>query len=168
MTKLGEAMVRSGALDAQAVNELRRWRLPADVQEDLPPVHTVEQAVELVREALESRDQVELRTTDLDMIRRYMDNRVRGRLVIISPRTDEQVGIDVWYYRAPGGEYVIPYVDDDEVGDRLTNGASYLKTKEGRLYFSDVQPLFFGANRYFISCRGTLETRTKGATDGHG
>jgi hypothetical protein len=157
MTKLGEAVVLAGAVDNRALNELQRWRLPVEPPDGQTMSGTADEAVAMVRAALESREQVDMRETDLDMLRKYMEGRQRGRLVVIDERTEERVGIDVQYYLTPTGDYVLPYTEEDDVVDRLTNGVSYLKVKQGRVFFSDVKQLYFGQHKYFLSCRGTLE-----------
>lgn len=150
MTGLSAAIAQSGALDEGMLRELAKWRLPLalpDASEEL--FETPEEAVEAIEEAVESKAAVEVRATDLDVLKQYVSTATKGKLHVVTQV--ESGTFPVTYGRTKFGDYIIPWQADSLV-EYLTNGESYLQAKGGKVYFSIVQELYFGDRKVFIQC----------------
>lgn len=154
MKPVAAAAVRAGLVDDDMLRELRRWGFVPST-DGLVPYTSVEEAVEGIRDALESEDQVALKRTDLDLLRRYLnkDEQVKGRLVIIDPDTDERASKAVVFCTLPGRRYVLPWLGTHSP-DLLVNGESYISYKVNgasmRAYFSSFEELCIGEVKAFI------------------
>lgn len=148
MTELSKAVAQSGALDEHMLSELAKWRLPLELPEG-DPADSPEAAVEAIEAALEGQSAVEVRATDLDVLRQYLATQAKGRLHIV---TDIESGtFPVNYGVSKFGDYIIPWKADSLV-EYLTNGKSHLRAGGKEVYFASVQELFFGERKVFILC----------------
>lgn len=154
MSELTRVMAQSGALDPGMLQELAKWKLPIEVPDD-DPLESPEEVVEAIEAAVESREQVEVRSTDLDVLTQYMRTQTKGKLHI---HTEHEKGVfPVTYGTTRFGDYIIPWQAESLV-DYLVNGESHLKVGSTSVYFATVQELFFGERKVFILCtprRGT-------------
>lgn len=148
MTKLSDAVMQSGAIDAGMLQELNKWRLPLELPTE-EAFDTADEAVAAIEEAMEGAEQVEVRSTDLDVLRRYARTQAKGRLHIVTP--NEKGAFPVTYGKGELGEYIIPW-QADSLEELLTNGQSFLHTADGDVYFSRIQDLYFGERKVFILC----------------
>ena len=154
MSDLSEAVARSGAIDADMLRELTRWKLPGIALPEGGQFTTPEEAVEAIENAVTGEHQVEVRVTDLDVLKCYLQTRKQGKLCIVN---DEKGTSGTWkvtfgVVQRPGHvEYVLPW-SADSIEDLLTNGRSYLLDGNKKLYFSLVTELFFGDQKAFILC----------------
>jgi len=148
MSELTRVMAQSGALDPSMLQEFAKWKLPIEVPDD-DPLDTAEEVVEAIEAAVESQEQVEIRATDLDVLRQYMRTQAKGKLHISTEL--EKGSFPVTYGTTKFGEYIIPWQAESLV-DYLTNGESHLKVGGNQVYFATVQELFFGDRKVFILC----------------
>lgn len=153
MTELTKAVALSGALDEAMLRELAKWRLPVNVPEG-EPYSSPDEAAESIQRALESEEQVELRATDLDVMKQYMTTQSKGKIHIV---TRQEVGtFDISFGKTKLGQYIIPWRSDPLI-ESLTNGESYILDNRKKVYLSDVRELYFGEQRAFIICTPARE-----------
>lgn len=154
---ISEAVSRAGIIDEDMVKELRKWGLPVrDLPKDM--MDDPKSAIVAIEEALESKDAVEVRETDLHILKQYLTTQRRGKLHLKSEQ-GETADFDITFGVARGvvgNEYIIPWKAENIV-DMLTNGESYLLDSRRKVYFSAVRELFFGDVKAFIVCTPTKE-----------
>ena len=147
-----KVIMEAGLIDDQALAQLRKWGLlttVAEVQNFKDP----EIIVNRIREALEGDELVELRSTDLDLIRHYLNSRLKGKLHVPNPENEEKmVALPVEYCVTKMGEYVIPWTSDG-IQDLLLHDKTYLKIMEGtKIRFSRVRELYYDSKKAFVVC----------------
>ncbi len=163
MSDLSEAVARSGALDATMLSELTKWRLPGVAVPEEGQFATPEEAVEAIEEAMTSKDQVEIRVTDLDVLKSYLQSRKEGKLCIVN---DDKGTSGTWKVtfgtiKRPGyTEYILPW-NSDSIEILLTNGQSHLIDDKKKIFFSLVTELFFGDQKAFVLCTPIREEHGK-------
>jgi len=161
MRPVGVAAIKAGIIPEETLDEFRRWgALPSIEEHDLSPFDSIEQAVEGIQEAIESEEQVRLQTTDLDALKWFLDprNQRRGRLVLVDSETEERATKTITFSLMPvTGRIIIPWMAESIV-DMMANGLTYLSYKdEGenvRVYFTDVEEMYFGSVKAFMVCVG--------------
>lgn len=171
MRPLAEATIRAGLIDESVLAQFRRWKvIPPDLEaeEGVP----LEDAVERIQMALESEEQVRIQATDLDLLKHYMTpaNQLRGQLVLINPEADESRATKSVTFAMrevlPNPitatehqyQYVIPW-SGESIYDLMTNGRTYLRWsgpdgESQRVYFNEVDDLYFGDMQMFMVCKG--------------
>lgn len=148
-----KAVIASGIVDDDALLQLQKWGLPIDLGENIEPLLSAVGIANAMLDAVTSEDAVELRSTDLDIVRNYLDNRQRGRLHVPNPEAPgKTVGISVDYCVTTMGEVVIPWTSEG-ISDSLLDPESYLKPiGRDRIYFEDIRELFHGEHKAFLVC----------------
>lgn len=146
---LMKVVTQTGVIDQSMLQELHRWKLPLEITGD-PFFTTAEEAVSAIEEAVTGEDQVEVRATDLDVLKDYDKTRQTGRLHLEDDQ-GQKGNFKVEFGVTRSGAYLIPW-DADSLIEVFTNGVSYLDTGSTRVFFSDVQELFFGDKLAFIKC----------------
>lgn len=163
MSDLSKAVVLSGALDANMLKELTRWKLPGVTLPAEGQFTTPEEAVEAIEEAMTGRELVEVRVTDLDVLKCYLQSRKDGKLRIVN---DERGTSGSWpvvfgvIKRPRHTDYILPW-NSDSIEALLTNGQSYLLDGKKKVYFSLVTELYFGDQKAFILCTPAKEDHGK-------
>lgn len=161
MRPLGIAAIRAGIIPEETLDEFQRWGvMPNPKEHELHPFDDIEQAVMEIQRALDSEEQVRIQTTDLDVLRWYLDkeNQIKGRLVIVNELTGERATKTVTFAIAPPADkYIIPWTSDSIV-EILTNGQTYLSYKvdgvNHRVHFDEAEDLYFGDLKAFVVCMG--------------
>jgi len=151
------AVLRSGLLPDSVLSEMQHWGLPVSFAQEgkVPVLDTAEEIVECIREAVEADVTVKLRDTDLDALSTYLKRHFDGHLVILDPDTNKTKRVSCTYAVLPNGRYVIPWTAE-YIGDVLTDPKSYLMdTHRKHVTFDDVEELFFGGHKAFVSARPT-------------
>jgi hypothetical protein len=158
------AVVRSGILSPDFLQEVSRWGLPIEfVQvEEKDILKNAEDVIAHIREALESDDQIRVRDTDLDILQQYLSGQRQGRLFVKAEL--ESGEFPTSYCVTKMGEYAIAW-RSESIFEVMTDPDTYLKiTEDGRtkkIGFSDVRELFFGEHKAFMVC--TPQERTNGS-----
>lgn len=154
MTSLKEEMVLSGAVDKDMVAELQSFAAPLDelldIEWDTKP-KTAEEALTRIQEAIMSRDQVEIRATDLNIMRRYLENQEEGKLHLTDSKTGQKTSFKVIFAWSEMKEIILPWRSDN-IEDLLIDPDSFLRTGGKKLYFGTVQELYFGKQKTFLLC----------------
>jgi hypothetical protein len=156
MPGLANIMAQSGALDGDMLKEFQKWRLPVQLDSEAAVFDEAAEAVEAIEEALESKEAVEVRATDLNVLRQYMKTQARGRLRVKTE--DEDQTFVITFGTTLLGGVLIPW-QADSLEAFLTNGESYLLHNGIRYFFSRVEDLFFGDRKVFILCTPTETIR---------
>jgi hypothetical protein len=169
------AAIQMGIIDNDVLQQFKKWGfLPREL--DTTPIEDSELAFEAAKEALDSREYVEMRDTDLDLLRFYLDknNQAKGQLVVIDhtrPEEDKNAKSTktvVFARRALGlrVEYVVPWTHEENIETILTNGRTYLRYSAGgvnmKVYFTNIQEMYFGDVKAFMVCTGIEETHERG------
>lgn len=153
MTALTEAVARAGLVNEDMVKELQKWGLPVGLTEsDFYP--DKEAAVQAIQEAIEEPGQVEVKQTDLDCLRQYLETRSEAKLHVVSGI--EKATFPVSFGRTLMGEYIIPWRSNSIV-ELMTNGDTYLLDDKKKVYFQDVRELYFGDVKAFMVCTPSVE-----------
>lgn len=157
MRPLVTAILKTGLVSPEALAELQRWGLPVDFtgESEVEQVQDRDRVIAIIRDALESGDQVRLQDTDLDVLRRFLDPEYQreGRLTVRDDKTRST--FKVIFCRTPMGEYVVPW-KSEAVRDMIIDGEGVLRYEEDgkkhEVYLTDVRDLFFGDHRAFMVC----------------
>lgn len=164
MSELTKAMALSGALDETMLRELSKWKLPIEVPED-DPYESPEEAIEAIEDAMTGVGQVEVRATDLDVMKQYLRTQRSGKLYLES--TKEKMTIPATFGVTTMGEYIMPW-RGDSIADLLTNGLSHFIDGKRKVFISDVQELYFGDTKVFILCTPIRDRKTHGKSSDKG
>lgn len=150
---VAKAVVESGIVDQDALAQLQRWGFALDLQPGKEPLISAAEIAQKILDAVESEDSVELRSTDLDIIKEYLKSSSKARLHVPSPDdVKKTIGIPVEFCRTSLGDIVIPWTSE-AINDLLLDERTYLKpTGEARIYFADVRELFYGDKKAFVVC----------------
>jgi hypothetical protein len=156
-----KAVVEAGIVGGDALAQLQRWLqpgLPLDVPDGGEPLVSAAAVAQKIMEAVESEEAVEIKATDLDIVRQYLSARRKARLHVPNPEDPgKTVGIQVEYCRTRLGEVVIPWTSES-INDTLLDERTYLKpVGEDRIYFADVRELFYGDHKAFMVCEPAKE-----------
>lgn len=155
MKTLKAEVVVSGIVNREMVTEFQNWAAPlddlADIDWDNVP-KTAEAVVARIREALESSEQVEIRSTDLNIMRRYLTHQQEGKLHLEDPVTEQKSNIKITFAFTEMGDVVIPW-RNETISDMLLNVKSYLRIGDKKYYFVDVEELYFGKTKTFMLCK---------------
>lgn len=158
------AVIKSGLVSKDTLQELNHWGLPIEMVEATEVLDTPEAIVGRIQEALEGEDLVKIRDTDLDVLRCYLTSQKQGMLRIAGD--DEAANIEVSYCVTPMGEYVIPW-RSESIREYMTDPRTYLKVDGSKIGFSDVRELFFGEHKAFMVCTpAVVSTGKKEGTNG--
>jgi len=157
MRPLITAVLKAGLVPTEALTELQRWGLPVEFadEKNAEPIDDLDQVVAIVRDALESGEQVRLQDTDLDVLKRFLDpeSLQQGRLTVKDENARST--FKVVFCLTPMGDYVIPWKSEG-VRDMIIDGEGVLRYEEDgkkrEVYFVDVRDLFFGDHRAFMVC----------------
>lgn len=154
------AVLRAGIVPPEQVQELSRWNgyeVPTTVEVE----PNRKQALADIREAIESKETVEIRATDLDALRFYEANQKPARLYYSVPADGDKrktTFVNVTYAKTPIGNYMIPWTSED-IFDLMLDPDTYLKPDgEPRVYFGDIGELFYGENKAFMVCKPALSS----------
>ena len=145
--ELAVAVVRAGIVTKPMLAEIERWGLPTGVQENEVDelAGNAQEAIEGIQEALDSYDMVEIRATDLDILKRYMEARKEGKLVV------NEEPVPVTFCLLPSGEYAIPWISES-ITDLIIEGGPYLRIGRRKVYIQDVREVYFGEMKAFMVC----------------
>src|SRR5690606_32660855 len=161
MKAITRAVLQTGLVDEDQINEMARWGLVMrgeEIPDESPPT-SVEAVAHLIQETLESMDYVRMQDMDFDILQRWLDkrNHLDGRLVLehdSSKRTAKIV-----YFISSMGEIVMPWKDEN-IMELLLNTKSHLRAVvdgvEKRYFFSDARELYVGDVKAFMAC--TIDT----------
>lgn len=154
MSNLKEEMILAGIVTKEMATEIACWGMPLDELLDLDlgeAPKSTEEALDRIRQAIEDRDQVEIRATDLDIMRRYLENQEEGKLHLEDPVTEQKSNIKIFFARTEMGQIIIPW-RSETIEDLLLNPESYLRVGDRKLFFGAIEELFFGKQKTFLLC----------------
>jgi hypothetical protein len=147
---LADALAGSGALDPMVCAELSKMGLPVKVPAEKHIAEDPDAAVIALEHALNSEDQVEVRITNLDILRDYLRSRRKGKLHVVTPEGEEGT-FAISFGQTKRGEYIIPW-QSEGIGELMTNGQTHLIDGRRKVYFHATQECYFGEARAFMVC----------------
>ena len=154
MSSLKEEMVLAGIVTPEMATEIACWGTPLDELLDLDwdnKPTTTEEALLRIRKAIEDRDQVEIRSTDLNIMRRYLENQEEGKLHLEDPITKEKSNIKVTFAFSEDKKVIIPW-RSETITDLLTHPESYLRIGDRKMWIGVGEELYFGKQKTFLLC----------------
>lgn len=159
-----QAVVMSGLVPEEVLNEFAGWGLPIDVVDTV--LTTPEEIVDYIREAIESRDAVEIRQTDLDVIHRFIKHQQRGRLHMTLDGEEHTSSFVVYFCKTPTGDYALPWKAEG-IQEMMIDPGTYLSYTEEvggvevkkKVHFANSSELFFGDNKAFMICTPMEEAK---------
>ena len=158
MRPVAVAVIRAGLVPEEVLAEFKRWKLPISVVVEEPKdvLQDPKQIVNVIRDALESAEQVHVRDTDLDILQRFLDPQYQRMGKLIIKDGDEKATAKVNFCLTPLGEYTIPW-RSDSIFDLMTNGETHLRYSDPdgtshSVHFSDVREVFIGDRKAFMVC----------------
>lgn len=145
-----QAMIDSGLIDSANIAQLKKWGLLSGEGEPIEVLSSPNAIVDRIRAVLESA--VEMRDTDLDVIKLYIQKREKGKLHLPPETGTKTVPISIEYCKTKMGEYVIPWTSED-ISDLLLDPRTYLKTADKKhIRFVDIRELYYDDVKSFIVC----------------
>lgn len=169
MNAMTEAVLKSGIITPNMLQEMKRFSPTLDRDAETSEPKELEEAARLIADALESAEYALVKETDLEVLRQYIDTSVEGFLHI-EALDAKPVEVIVTYGRTKLGEYIIAW-RGDSIADVITNGMTYLSTLISHpdevpedVYFRDMRELWFGDNKAFILCVPSLPVK---GSNGH-
>lgn len=152
------AILRAGIIPKENLLEMERWGVSIPDAGEINP--DKRDALEDIRESIESKDVVEYRVTSLDELKAYETNKQIGRLYYSVPdnstynqKKSKTTFIKINYAKTAAGFYLIPWSSED-IFDLMVDPGTYLKpADEERVHFKDVTSLFYGDKKTFMLCR---------------
>jgi hypothetical protein len=166
MRPLSVAIVRAGLIPDDALGELKRWGLPVEFVTEKEPLQTPEAVANVIMDALESEDQVRMRDTDFDVLKRYLDpaNTIQAKLHLDNGEGEKSTA-KIRVCKTRMNDFAIPW-RGETISDLLTNGHTYLSYEEGedgpgdgiikvkhKIFFSDVEEMYLGEHKAFMICK---------------
>lgn len=155
MRPTATAVVRAGLIPEETLVEMGRWGLPVELVAGPPTLNTVEDVLNVIRDALEGDDQVRMRDTDFDVLQRFLSPKYKqeGKIVLDDGTTKSST--KVFYCKTLMGLYAIPF-RSETISELLTNGLTHLLVMNGakhsKIFFDNVEDLYFGEHKAFILC----------------
>jgi hypothetical protein len=155
MRPLALAAIQAGLIDDDTLAQFQRWgfvprTLDKRVQEDPDLI------VERIQFALEAEEQVRMQSTDLDLLKFYLDpkNQIQGQMVIATEDAKATKAVTfAKRERSAVVQYIIPWISESVV-DIVTNGKTYLRyvleNRHVKVYFDHVEELYFGDVKAFM------------------
>ncbi len=101
---VAQVVVDTGIVDPDALAQLQRWGYLHDIDLEGDEVVSAREAAERILEAVESHEAVELRSTDLDIIKQYLASRKKGRLHVV--KDGEIMIVDEFTGRMPQNPFM--------------------------------------------------------------
>lgn len=147
------AVLQAGLVPASMLVEMGHWGLPVKFVEEQPTLDSVDEIIDCLREAVEGDDAVKLRDTDLDALAHYLKGNKKAKLTVFDPVQERSITTTVTYVVLPNGNYLIPWTDDTPLVEMLQDPRSYLKVDGQRVTFQEVDELFFGGKKAFVSAK---------------
>jgi hypothetical protein len=156
MRPLSIAVVRAGLIPEAVLGELKRWGLPVEVIPEEKMLNSPEAVVNVVMDALESDDQVQVRDTDFEVLRRWLDPKFQ---IVAKLHLDNGEGekstAKLTVCKTRLGEFAIPW-RGDSIAELITNGLTHLTYEDGgekrKVFFQNVEEMYLGEHKAFMVC----------------
>jgi len=155
MRPVAKAVIRAGLVPPDVLAQMQKWGVDVEPVPEDQILDSPDKIVAHIQEALESKAQVEITETDLDILHRYLDSakQKQGRLHLRDG--EDKTVAKVSFCVTQMGDFAIPWLDEANP-DMFINGESFLRYKEGDesrdVYFIDMRELHFGDRKAFVVC----------------
>lgn len=155
MNPITRALMKTGLLSAETLEEMRKWGFPTD---EIPKVvaEDPDDVAQLLEQALSEEGYLLRKETDLDLLTRYAETKDKG-LLCVDDGAGATAEFPVTFGRTFLGHYVIAW-RSESIRDLMTNGLTHLKIKDGHsVYFREVRDLYFGDSKAFMVCEPSVK-----------
>ena len=166
--ELRKVLVGTGLVDDDQLRELQRWKLPAAMNLTPPrqaplPLQALEREVDREGRSLDIT-----RTTEFDIGFIFEKTKTSAVLVLVENMQAEPVRADVTVGRHRTGEIILPWSDEDDISDILTNGLTFLLIPPLRMFFRDVRDIYLDERKAFLACMPSMVENVSLPGGGHG
>ncbi len=150
---LADAALKAGLIPVDILNEMRRWRSPVEIPEEVPETpSSLEEASKAIQDVLESHGYILTRETDLHVLDQYLHTQKTALLhVETADEEDTHAEFSVVYGKTPIGAFIFPW-QGDSLRPEMSNGRTYLLAEGVRYFFSEVREVFYGSVKAFMIC----------------
>jgi hypothetical protein len=139
---------QAGLVEKDTVQELRRWGAPIPVPPASSPEIPAEIAPSLIERAMQDEDFVQVKETDLEVLKQYLTTQEIGTLKL-EMMDGKREAIDIVYGKTPLGEYVIPWTEG-RIADLLEDCLVHLHIPDkGWVSLKNPRELYYGDRRVF-------------------
>lgn len=153
MKPMAKTIVELGLVDPGVLEQVRRWGYPvgsAVFGGCGQQVSDADDVVSRLREALESKSQVEVRESDLDLTRQYLREQRAGKLLV---KTEGRTAvINVTFYKTVFGEYAMPWGAVQRHMNELLTGAARLRVGGESVPLHGARVVHLGDEPAFVVC----------------
>lgn len=153
-------LAKSGLIPPELLPQFLKWKLIDDIGQIAQP-KTAEELIAVVTSILEDDDMTLVRSTDIDIVRRYFQTQAIGKLVLMTADSPGNTTVvKVAFGRTLTDEIILPW-RDDSIANIMTNGLTHLQIEQeakgglrsiAAIYFSDVKEAYFDSNKAFMIC----------------
>jgi hypothetical protein len=150
MNRMTQAVLEAGIITPRMLAEMKRFSVALDQSAEVAEPKGLEEAAQIIAEALQSADYAIVRETDLDVLSQYLENHIEGSLHF-EALDSKPVEFDVAYCVTRTGDYVIAW-NSESISDEMTNGMTFLRTVLRDVRFKDVRELWYGEKKAFMIC----------------
>jgi len=156
MRPVAKVVIRAGLVPDEMLAQLAKWGVPLEHVSDKETLSDMNDIVEQLQSALDSKDQAQFCESDLDLIREYIDPTKQRQGTLFIRQGNKKDRVKVTFCITSLHKYAIPWMDETNLDDYLDEIRLRYKEKgeivEVRL--SDVREVHFGAHKAFIVCSG--------------
>lgn len=156
MSNVTKILYHSGILKPNDLLEFGRWGAPVEVLSESPAItgeHNTRSMKELVKQLIEALDVRDLQLDhiyDLEALKEYEESAQKATLVLTRENGKKsRIAIEVGISRT--GDVIIPW-QDDSIAEEMTNGYTYIKVGEKKMWFSRVRDIFVYDTPMFMLC----------------
>lgn len=149
-SELTRKVIEAGIVPAQAVKQLKAWRmLPEDLPEEAKAAATEQELLGFVEEigTLLEKDQElpEMRETMMDLPRQFLSAKQATVVVYIGSAGGQRVTIDVAYVEDTMGRYI--FANTPPQGEVIARVGNQIRVGGGVFEITEVEPLYHGETR---------------------
>lgn len=142
---------QAGLVGQDTVIELRRWGSPViasssgpDISADIVPL--------LIERAMQEQDFVQVRETDLEVLKQYLNTQDVGMLRLEDIRGNVD-GVNIIFGKTAQGEYIIPWIDETVTDACINCLVSLHVPNSGWVTLRNPRELYYGERKMFTIWR---------------
>lgn len=146
-SEVAKVVQQAGLIDSATLNELRKWGAPV-VSTPEGPTPDPQIVPLLIERALQGQDFVQVKETDLEALKQYLQTQEVGTLKL-EELNGNVVNVDVVFGRTPRNEYIIPWTDDS-ISEVLADCLVTLhEPDKGWVSLTSPRELYYGERKMF-------------------
>lgn len=148
----GDVLTRTGVIRDDQLAELRRWKVPGLPEAGGPPVTDLAPLEEIrdgLEEVLQSKELVEVRVTDPDLIQQYLATQRQAILHAVAGTQEADFNINFGLHT--NGSVILPW-SSPALEEAIRRGDAWLAIDGQEVHFADATTYFYGEKKAFIVC----------------